>query len=161
MNDTDYTILLVEDEDNDATLLKIALEKNKIRNPLQWVRDGLEATAYLKGDGAYADRRKYLFPSILILDLKMPRMTGLELLAWIWERPHFRIVPTIVMTSSRQDPDVQKAYELGANTYMTKPSSFDELVSLTASIHRYWTLAIKPNCGGMSSPESIVRSPQS
>ena len=144
MNDTDYTILLVEDEDNDATLLKIAFKKNGIHNPVQWVRDGLEAVAYLNGDGAYADRQKYVFPGILILDLKMPRMTGLELLAWIWERPHLRVIPTIVMTSSRQDQDVQKAYELGANTYITKPSSFDELVSLTGSIHHYWTSAVKP-----------------
>jgi len=144
MKETDYTILLVEDEENDATLLQMAFKKNDIRNPVKWVTDGLEAVAYLNGDGVYADRQKYPFPEVLILDLKMPRMTGLELLAWIREHPPFRFIPTIVMTSSCQDQDVQKAYELGANTFMTKPSSFDELVDLTESFHRYWTLAIKP-----------------
>jgi len=144
MNDKDYTILLVEDEENDAMLLQMAFKKNNILNPIHWVKDGTEAVTYLNGEGQYADRSRYPFPGVLILDLKMPRMTGLELLGWVRNNPHFRIIPTIVMTSSRQDPDIQKAYELGANTYMIKPSSFDELISLVKSIHGYWTLAIKP-----------------
>ncbi|HXF09639.1 MAG TPA: response regulator [Desulfuromonadaceae bacterium] len=144
MKENDYSILLVEDEENDAMLLKMAFKRNNVQNPIQWVRDGSEAVAYLNGEGAYADREKHPFPEVLILDLKMPRMTGLELLSWIQERPALRIIPTIVMTSSRQDPDIQKAYEMGANTYMIKPSSFDELIDLTARIHAYWQLAIKP-----------------
>lgn len=123
MQDSDYTILLVEDQENDATLLKMAFTKNKILNPVQWVRDGLEAIAYLNGEGIYADRTLYPFPEVLLLDLKMPRMTGLELLAWIRDHPDFRVIPTIIMTSSRQDIDIEKAYNLGANTYMLKPSS--------------------------------------
>jgi CheY-like chemotaxis protein len=144
MDDSNYTILLVEDDENDATLMKMAFEKNKITNPVQWVRDGLEAVAYLNGDDAYADRAKYPFPEVLLLDLKMPRMTGMELLAWISEHPDFRIIPTIIMTSSRQELDIEKAYNLGANTYMTKPCSFDELAQMVKLTHEYWAVSAKP-----------------
>jgi CheY-like chemotaxis protein len=144
MNDSHYTILLVEDEDNDATLVQMAFKRNKIENPVQWARDGLEAVAYLNGEGVYADRTRYPFPEVLILDLKMPRMNGLELLAWIREHPEFRVIPTIIMTSSRHDPDIEKAYTLGANTYMLKPSAFEELARLVKLAHDYWAASVKP-----------------
>ena len=144
MQDSNYTILLVKDEENDATLLKMAFTKNKILNPVQWVRDGREAIAYLNGEGIYADRTLYPFPEVLLLDLKMPRMTGLELLAWIRDHPDFRVIPTIIMSSSRQDIDIEKAYNLGANTYMLKPSSFDELARMVKAAHEYWAVSVKP-----------------
>lgn len=145
MDDASYTILLVEDEENDAMLLKMAFEKNNILNPIHWVRDGLEAVAYLNGEGVYADRKRYPFPEVLLLDLKMPRMTGMELLAWIGEHPNFKIIPTIIMTSSRQEIDIEKAYNLGANTYMTKPCSFEELAKMVRLTHEYWGSARSPN----------------
>jgi CheY-like chemotaxis protein len=144
MDDSNYTILLVEDDENDATLMKMAFEKNNILNPVQWVRDGMEAVAYLNGEGDFADRSKYPFPEVLLLDLKMPRMTGMELLAWIAEHPDFKIIPTIIMTSSRQELDIEKAYHLGANTYMTKPCSFDELAEMVKLTHEYWAVSVKP-----------------
>jgi CheY-like chemotaxis protein len=144
MDDFKYTILLVEDDENDAMLLKMAFEKNNLLNPIQWVRDGLEAVSYLNGEGTYADRAQHPFPEVLILDLKMPRMSGLELLAWIAEHPSFKIIPTIIMTSSRQEPDIEKAYDLGANTYMTKPCSFDELATMVKLTHDYWAMSAKP-----------------
>jgi CheY-like chemotaxis protein len=144
MNDSDYTILLIEDEENDATLVKMAFQKNNILNPIQWVQDGLEAIAYLNGEGAYAERDKFPFPEVLILDLKMPRMNGLELLAWIREHPEYRVIPTIIMTSSRHDPDIERAYTLGANTYMVKPSSFEELAEMVRLAHDYWAASVKP-----------------
>ena len=144
MENTAYTILLVEDDENDAMLVRMAFEKNNIPNPIQWVRDGQEAVAYLNGDGVYADRAQYPFPEVLLLDLKMPRMTGLELLAWIQEHPDFKIIPTIIMTSSKQELDIEKAYRLGANTYMTKPISFDELASMVKLTHDYWAMSVKP-----------------
>jgi CheY-like chemotaxis protein len=144
MDDTRYTILLVEDDENDATLVKMAFEKNEILNPVQWVTDGLEAIAYLNGEGTYANREAFPFPEVLILDLKMPRMNGLELLAWIREHPEFRVIPTIIMSSSRQDTDVEKAYNLGANTYMIKPSSFEELARMVKLAHEYWASSVKP-----------------
>jgi CheY-like chemotaxis protein len=144
MDDSNYTILLVEDDENDAMLMRMAFEKNNILNPVQWVRDGLEAVDYLNGAGQYADRAKYPFPEVLLLDLKMPRMTGMELLAWIAEHPDFRIIPTIIMTSSKQELDIEKAYNLGANTYMTKPCSFDELAQMVKLTHEYWAVSAKP-----------------
>jgi CheY-like chemotaxis protein len=148
MGTTDYPILLAEDEENDAMLLKMAFEKAGVHNQVEWVKDGMEAITYLNGGDPYGDRRRYPAPGILIIDVKMPRMGGLELLAWMRENPQFRIIPTIIMTSSRQDSDIQKAYELGANTYMIKPSSFDELVTMVKAIHGYWNLAAKPAPGG-------------
>jgi len=144
MDETKYTILLVEDDDNDATLVRMAFQKNAILNPVQWAKDGLEAVAYLNGDGAFANRQLYPFPEVLILDLKMPRMGGLELLAWIRDHPEYRVIPTIIMTSSRMDADIEKAYNLGANTYMVKPASFDELARMVKSAHEYWSLSVKP-----------------
>jgi len=144
MDETKYTILLVEDDDNDATLVQMAFKKNAILNPVQWAKDGLEAVAYLNGDGAFANRQLYPFPEVLILDLKMPRMGGLELLAWIRDHPEYRVIPTIIMTSSRMDADIEKAYNLGANTYMVKPASFDELARMVKSAHEYWSLSVKP-----------------
>jgi CheY-like chemotaxis protein len=81
---------------------------------------------------------------VLLLDLKMPRMSGLELLAWIREHPEFRVIPTIIMSCSRQDPDIEKAFSLGANTYMIKPSSFEELAKMVKAAHEYWALSVKP-----------------
>jgi CheY-like chemotaxis protein len=144
MENFNYTILLVEDEENDALLLKRAFKKNSISNPIQWVKDGLEAIAYLKGDGDYADRSRYPFPEVVLLDLKMPRMGGLELLAWIKDHPEMQVIPTIVMTSSREDVDIAKAYGLGANTYMIKPSDFDTLVRMVKNTHDYWAMSVKP-----------------
>lgn len=144
MNDSNYTILLVDDEENDATLVKMAFKRSNVLNPVQWARDGVDAIAYLNGEGTYADRTRYPFPEVLILDLKMPRMGGFELLSWVREHPEYRVIPTIIMTSSRQDPDVEKAYNLGANTYMIKPSSFEELARLVKLAHDYWAASAKP-----------------
>jgi DNA-binding response OmpR family regulator len=144
MDDSSYTILLVEDDENDAMLVQMAFKKNNILNPVQWAKDGLEAISYLNGEGSFADRRLYPFPEVLILDLKMPRMTGLELLAWIREHPEFRVIPTIIMSSSRLEADVVQAYNLGANTYMVKPTSFEELAAKVKLAHEYWAASIKP-----------------
>jgi CheY-like chemotaxis protein len=144
VENVNYTILLVEDEEADATLLKMAFRRNNLPNPIQWAQDGLEAMEYLNGEGAYADRTQYPFPEVLLLDLKMPRVDGLELLSWLKKHPEFRVIPTIIMTSSRQDLDIEKAYNLGANTYMIKPSSFQELAKMVKLIHEYWAASVKP-----------------
>lgn len=144
MDDANYTILLVDDDENDAMLVRLAFKRNNILNPVQWAKDGLEAVAYLNGEGIYADRSLYPFPEVLILDLKMPRMSGLELLAWIRDHPDYRVIPTIIMTSSRLEVDIEKAYSLGANTYMIKPPSLDELVKMVKAAHEYWSVSVKP-----------------
>ncbi|HLX67988.1 MAG TPA: response regulator [Verrucomicrobiae bacterium] len=144
MDDSKYTILLVEDDENDAELVQLAFQKNSISNPVQRAKDGLEAVAYLNGEGAYADRQAHPFPEVLIVDLKMPRMSGLELLAWIREHPEYRVIPTIIMTASRLDADIEKAYALGANTYMVKPATLDELAKMVKLAHEYWAASVKP-----------------
>jgi CheY-like chemotaxis protein len=144
MDDSNYTILLVDDDENDVLLVKMAFQKNKILNPVHWAKDGLEAVAYLNGEGAYANRTLHPFPEVMILDLKMPRMNGLELLSWIREHPQYRVIPTIIMSASRLDTDIEKAYGLGANTYMIKPSSLDELAKMVKAAHEYWAVSVKP-----------------
>jgi CheY-like chemotaxis protein len=144
MDGTNYIILAAEDEENDAMLLQRAFRKNNILNPIHWVKDGMQAVAYLQGEGEYADRSRFPFPSVIMLDLKMPRMGGLEVLEWMRDNLDYQVIPTIVMSSSQEEPDIQKAYALGANTYMLKPPDFDTLVTMVKITHDYWTMSIKP-----------------
>lgn len=139
-----YAILVVEDDDSDFFLLERAFRKNHITNPIFRVKDGLDGLHYLQGSGEFSDRTKYPFPDVIILDLKTPRMSGLELLAWIRDHPDCRVIPTVIMSSSEQDIDVSKAYELGANTYFVKPSTFKDLVALTRTIQDYWRHGTRP-----------------
>ncbi len=145
--DEKYTILVLEDDPNDALLLRLALEKNQIHNPLQIVRDGIEGVAYLTGTGKFADRRLYPVPKVIILDLKMPRMGGLEVLQFLEKNPELRVIPTLVLSSSNEDSDVARAYAAGANTYLVKPGKFEDLQSLIKTVHEYWSRAIKPRHG--------------
>jgi CheY-like chemotaxis protein len=108
------------------------------------VQDGEEAIEYLLGLGKYADRIKFPCPSLIILDLKMPRKTGLEVLQWLQMHSELQIVPTIVLTASMIPEDIKEAYHLGANTYFVKPSSFANLVAMLKVVHDYWAQAQKP-----------------
>ncbi|MEO6183085.1 MAG: response regulator [Verrucomicrobiota bacterium] len=139
-----YMILLVEDDPNDVLFLKRALAKNHINNPVCAVPDGDEAIAYLSGNGKYSNRIEYPFPRVIILDLKMPRRGGLEVLEWLKEHPRYRVIPTLVLTSSKINEDVIKAYGLGANSYMVKPSNFDDLQQMIKTAHDYWLYCLKP-----------------
>jgi CheY-like chemotaxis protein len=142
--DNNYTILILEDDPNDILLLKRALEKNEIRNPLQVVPDGIEGIAYLQGTGKYGDRAKHPFPKVIIMDLKMPRLGGLEVLEFLKRHAEFSVIPTLVLSSSSELTDVAKAYQFGANSYMVKPTNFDDLQALIKLVHEYWTRAVKP-----------------
>lgn len=143
-----FTILLLEDDPNDALLLQRALRKNNILNPVHVVRDGLEGIDYLAGLGKYADREKYPFPNVLILDIKMPRMTGLEFLEWIKRHPQYRVIPTLILSSSQEAVDVAQAYALGANSYMVKPAKIDDLQELARIVHEYWIRCVSPPRNG-------------
>ncbi|MEO5802933.1 MAG: response regulator [Verrucomicrobiota bacterium] len=140
-----YTILIVEDDPNDILFFKRALNKNGINNPICTLPDGEEAIMYLKGMAQYADRSAHPFPGVIILDLKMPRKSGLEVLQWLKDHPKYRVIPTIVFTSSKLNEDVIKAYGLGANSYMVKPSSFDDLQQMMKTAHQYWSFCLKPD----------------
>jgi CheY-like chemotaxis protein len=137
-------ILLADDDPNDRFLIRRAFERIGIENPLFEVEDGTEAIAYLSGAGEYVDRAKYPFPGILLLDLQMPRVGGLEVLEWI--RSKLTIPGLLIVVLSRNDEirQVNRAYALGANSFLTKPGAEQELESLIASFRDYWILKNKP-----------------
>jgi CheY-like chemotaxis protein len=144
MEDRNFTMLLFEDDDNDAFLLQRALKKAEIENPVQRVRDGQEGIDYLSGVGPYSDRQRFPFPRVVLLDLKMPRKSGLEVLEWMKKHPEFKVIPTIIFTASKEQQDVAMSYGLGANCFVTKPSKFEDLEYLVGILHEFWRLCEKP-----------------
>jgi CheY-like chemotaxis protein len=134
----------MEDDDDDAWLLKRAVAKHGISNPVYVVPNGEEGIAYLAGYGRYADRAAHPVPCIIITDLNMPRKGGLEVLDWLRNHPEYRVVPTIVLTSSKAHADISKAYGFGANSYMVKPTESHNLERLVRLIHEYWTACERP-----------------
>jgi CheY-like chemotaxis protein len=143
MGPEDYTILLVEDDPNDVLLIKRAFEKAGVANPLSVVSSGEEAISYLRGEGKYADRREYPLPVIILLDLKMPRMNGFEFLEWLRAEPEFRRLIVVVLTSSGEAPDINRAYDMGANSYLVKPVQMDDLIRIVKELHLYWLVLSK------------------
>jgi CheY-like chemotaxis protein len=135
---TQNVLLHVEDDPNDVLLLQRAFRKANAALTINAVTDGDKAVAYLSGADEFADREKYPLPTVVLLDLKMPRKSGLEVLAWIRGQQHLRRLIVIVFTSSKHDEDVNKAYDIGANSYLVKPVGFDMLVDLAKMIQQYW-----------------------
>lgn len=138
-----YTILLVEDDPNDIFLIKRAFEKAKILNPIYVVEDGEEAILYLEGKDKYADRKNYPFPLLILLDLKLPKKSGFEVLEWIKAKQKLKRVPVVVLTSSDESPDINKAYDLGANSYLVKSVSFESLFNMVKTLGLYWLILNK------------------
>ena len=138
------TILLAEDCDDDAFLMRRAFSKAHLLNPLTRVKDGEEAIAYLRGDGEYADRERYPIPFLLLLDLKMPRTSGFEVLSWVRDQPELKRMLIVILTSSTHAQDIETAYELGANSYLNKPANFAELMELLARLQGYWLMTNVP-----------------
>lgn len=145
MRDINGTILIVDDEAHDVEFLRRAFERSGVPNPIQAVSDGEEAIAYLTGAGAFANRVAYPFPRVILTDLKMPQMNGLELLRWLHANPRYRVVPTIVVTSSMSQSDVDEAFACGAAGYMVKPVGFAELERTVKLIADYWRLSLVPD----------------
>jgi len=142
-------ILLAEDDPNDVLLIQRAFQRNHVANPVQVVRDGEEALAYLSGQAPFTDRERHPLPVLMLMDLKMPRKSGLEVLAWVRHQPGLKRLPIIVLTSSNQSPDINRAYELGANSYLVKPAGFDSLLDLVKNLDMYWLiLNEKPELDG-------------
>ena len=131
-------ILLAEDDDNDVLLLERAFEKAGLRHSLRIVRDGDQAIQYLEGRGIYSDRKKFPLPFLMLLDLKMPGTGGFEVIQWIRREPELKRLLVVVLTSSNVQSDVDRAYELGANSYLVKPVGFDALVEMVRTTHQYW-----------------------
>src|SRR5437773_1095550 len=123
-------ILHVEDDANDVVLVGLALKKAGAAASVQVVNDGEEAIEYLSGAGAYGDRQAHPLPSLVLLDVKLPRRSGLEVLLWLRARDDLRRLPVVMLTSSNQPVDVNRAYELGVNSYLVKPSALEDLVAM-------------------------------
>lgn len=132
------TILLVEDEQNDQVLIENALRANGVTGLIQIVNDGHEAVAYMKGEGKYSDRALHPYPTFIITDLKMPRCDGFEVLLHLKRNPEWAIIPTVVLTASRDPDDIKKAYMLGASSYHVKPTDYKALRDLLKILHDYW-----------------------
>ena len=136
-----YTVpvfLLVEDDENDVLLIQRAFRKAHMANPVHVVRDGDEAVAYLAGSGEYADRERFPLPMLVLLDLKLPRRSGFEVLEWLRAQPGLRRLPVVVLTSSDQAVDVNRAHDLGANSNLVKPGSIETLIDMVKTLDLYW-----------------------
>jgi len=137
-------LLLAEDDDNDVLLFTRAIKNTGLTCEIKSVSDGQQAIDYLERNPPFADKQTFPFPRFLILDLKMPRKTGFEVLEWLQEHPECRIIPTIVFSSSKIADDVTRAYQLGANSYFTKPNDYEELKSIFQILLNYWGKASVP-----------------
>src|SRR5688500_3072954 len=132
------TILLVEDDSNDVFFMKRAMKLAGIINPVQVASDGRQAMNYLGGGNKRADRAQFPLPCLVLLDLKLPHVMGLDVLKWIREQPELKHLIVLVFTSSKLPLDISKAYSLGANSYLVKPSSPRELPEMVRMIKNYW-----------------------
>jgi two-component system, response regulator len=137
-------ILLVEDNPRDAELTIRALKKKNLANSLYHVEDGVEALDFLFARGRYSDRDINESPKVVLLDLKLPRIDGLEVLAAIRTDERTRAIPVVIVTSSAEDPDVKKAYDLGANSYVIKPVQFDAFMDAMVRVGIYWLMVNHP-----------------
>lgn len=135
---SDSPIALIEDNDDDVFFMRRAMEKAGIANPLIVLRSGKDCQAYLAGDGDYADRGRHPLPGLMLLDLKLPLMGGLQVLEWIRARPELHMLVVVVLSTSAQRKDVEKACELGANSYLVKPSGSAELLRQMSALKAYW-----------------------
>ncbi len=132
------TLLLVEDRDDDIELIRKGLRRGKVKNPIQVVRDGEDAIAYLSGEGKFANRDEFPLPALVLLDLKLPKVDGFEVLRWVRNQTGLKGLRVIVLTSSQEIRDVNKAYDLGANSFLVKPLDFEQFMATGELIREYW-----------------------
>jgi CheY-like chemotaxis protein len=146
------SLLLVEDNEDDVFLMARALNSASFGCMPQTVADGRLALDYLAGTGSYADRQAYPLPALIFLDIKLPRISGLEVLRWLRAQPDLRQIVVIVLTSSNHPGDIRQAYDLGANSYVVKPASYQELVEFARACKEYWLGWNRPTGYGELSP---------
>jgi len=139
-----FTILVIEDNDNDLLLIMRAWRQLGVNNPIQIVTSGEDAIAYLKGIGEYADRSVYPYPSFITTDLKMPGGDGLLVLEHLKSNPEWAVIPTAVLSASMDLDDIKKSYMLGASSYHLKPAAYDELRNLLKALYDYWLMCEVP-----------------
>ena len=142
------TVLLVEDNATDVLLIRRAFDKARMGNPVQVVGDGDAAVEYLSGTGRYVDRKQFPLPILILLDLKLPRRSGLEVLEWLRAQDALRRLPVVMLTSSGQPRDVNTAYDTGVNSYLVKPVEFNALFDMLKTVSLYWVMFnTKPHLG--------------
>ncbi len=144
MKDHLPSILYVEDEEADVLLMEYALKMAQIGNPLKSVCNGAELIAYLTGAGVYADREQFPFPGLVLLDLNLPRLSGLEVLRWIREQAQFASLPVVVYSSSEHPRDQERAKNFGANDYILKASRVEEMAQRIQGVKERWLQAAEP-----------------
>jgi CheY-like chemotaxis protein len=132
------TILVAEDDPTDAFFLERAFSKLGVPIALHFVRDGQEVIDYLSGEGEFANRSAHPSPDLLVLDLKMPRVDGFEVLNWVRQHPRLKLLPVIIFSSSAQNTDINRAYDLGANSYLVKPHATEDLLVVVEKLKNYW-----------------------
>ncbi|HEX7897499.1 MAG TPA: response regulator [Planctomycetota bacterium] len=140
MRVTDFVFLLVEDDPDQILLIQRAFADANLVNPLRVVRDGAEAVEYLAGDGAFADRTRHPLPSLILLDLRLPKKSGLEVLEWLRADPALKATPVVVLTSSSEPTDIERCHALGVNAYLVKPVRFADLLELVKGVGMYWMI---------------------
>ena len=135
------TILVADDDQNDVFFLRRAFQKSGLNHSVVHVADGQQAIDYLRGDADFGDRSRFPLPCLLLLDLKMPKVDGFDVLTWLKERSELRELPVIVLSSSSREDDIQRARSLGANDYRVKPADFEQLLVLAQDVASRWLAA--------------------
>jgi CheY-like chemotaxis protein len=138
MMNSHQPVLYAEDDENDAFFMEHAFKQAGVIHPLRVVADGILAQEYLAGGGPYANREQYPMPCLVLLDLKMPGPSGHDVLKWIRSQPATSEIPVVIVTSSNQESDIHRAYLLGANSYLIKPGTPDELVKIVKGLKDNW-----------------------
>jgi two-component system response regulator len=133
-------IILVEDNPSDADLIKRALNKNNVANKILHLKDGQEVLQYLFGEGQWKGRTTANTPKVILLDLKMPKVSGIEVLKKIKSNEQTMGIPVVILTSSKEDPDIKECYKLGVNSYVVKPVGFEDFSRTVAQLGLYWLL---------------------
>ncbi len=145
-------IMVAEDDPNDLELLRHVVSENGVEVDFQSAHDGEQVINYLRGDGEFQDRSRHPVPDIIVLDLKMPRVNGFEVLQWLRQEPGLARIPVVVLSGSGLETDIEEAYRLGANTYFTKPGQLAELRKIIASLIDYWRRSERPGITPPNSP---------
>jgi two-component system response regulator len=140
MTDSEIEILLVEDNPDDMDMTLRALRKAHLANRIQVARDGAEAIDFIFGTGAHAGRKIENVPKVILLDLKLPKVDGIEVLRRVKGDPRTKTIPVVVLTSSKEQPDVRECYNLGVNSYIVKPVNFESFAGAVAELGMYWLL---------------------
>jgi CheY-like chemotaxis protein len=149
-----FTLLHIDDDPNDTELFQAAARRAKVQFAVQNVTDAEQAMAYLSGRGRYADRRSFPLPSLVLLDLKMPRATGFDVLRWIRNHPEVGSLPVVIFSGSELQDDIQQAYAGGADSYLVKPIGFNALIELVTKLNASWVAGQSSRAASLSLPDS-------